>query len=59
MMTWGDVAAKIKFWGPDVTPSVVNGVKAAGYGGAFGQQDKLDILRVLQVYYERLWASRN
>jgi hypothetical protein len=41
-MAWSDVAAKIKFWGAavDGTPATVNGIPAAGYGGAFSLAER-------------------
>jgi hypothetical protein len=59
-MSWEDVKAKFKFYGPvadefgnetglDGDPTFVNGWKAADYGGSFGLSEKNTILSVLQV----------
>jgi Ca2+-binding RTX toxin-like protein len=57
-MAWSDVAAKIKFWGVDDSPPLVNGIEAAGYGGAFSPADKATILSALQNLYDRSPTAR-
>ncbi|WP_375411245.1 hypothetical protein [uncultured Bradyrhizobium sp.] len=57
-MAWSDVAAKIKFWGVDDSPPLVNGISAAGYGGAFSPADKSTILSALQNLYDRSPTAR-
>jgi hypothetical protein len=59
-MAWVDVAAKIKFYGVDGTPTLVNGIPAAGYGGAFSAlgTDKSDILTALEALYTNSLTAR-
>jgi len=53
-MAWADVAAKIKFWGPDGTPLTINGVSVSSYGGVsqFSKAQKDEILAALQELYD-------
>lgn len=54
-MSWADVAANIKFWGPDGLPATINGKSVENdYDNsiAFTSTQKRDILSDLQALYE-------
>jgi hypothetical protein len=50
-LSWSEVVARLKFYGPDGAPDTVNGVTADGYGGAFSADDEQAILDALQPLY--------